>query len=884
MKKIKSLMFLTLLLPMFGMAVDRTYEGDNDTNWDNALNWDGDTLPNEGDNIIINATGGYQPTISSNHVYESISVSSVSTLTIASGYTLEITGDSIVNNGTINIIGKIKGTGIKTEYFTDNTGIVDITSATGELDITGDYTSDWGANSTLNITDGKLTCLGLKLWTGTVNLYDNSTITTTGNDDNSGSFRSYGSFNVEGNATLNLKQVEYRAYKGSVTNIKADKTLTVKSNGIRNYGTFTINGNLTAELGEYGSGPTFINGYQYDMSNDKGLLTVGSNGTMLFNTITNENGTFTNNGDIEGINGINNHDIFLIKEGSKLKSYLFQNIQKNESDVIPTIEIESETLNIITSNIHNGPKGILNIKDNTNLTITGDLSNDGDLSNFVLNNINLTITGNLTNRTDAKFINKYSNIKVEGNFYNELGAEFTMLSDATSTGSIIIDGNASNEGTLKIHRYVEKSGASSGIGKWQLISSPLEAEVSEIFSGHFLNKYDDVNGNFKAIASIEETFTPGDGYIAKLDFDNTDGDGVTDKSEIIFSKSSFNDINITTSLASTVDYNSTGFTNTYFELPVGFHLVGNPFPSNLNWDDFYNTGVNATSITNKLYYYVDGTTSSEGNKNGWQVYDPTTTGAHKIIAMGQAFGVVLTGNTTGDFTIPKSACTFTTGTFNKKNSISKNSFKLIAKSNNIVDDIKFKFNESATNNYDDEFDAYKLKSFGDSPTPYFISNDGRKLAICEMPQTESVDLGFRKKTSSEVTFSTSEVNNFTEILLEDTKTGVFTDLTKNTYTFNYSNKEAEQGRFTVHFGKKDLSQTEQLANFNVYAYNSTLYLKSDKELGDVNISLYNLYGQKVLYKNLDVLKKEEIHTNLQGVYLLKLTSDKGNFTTKLILN
>jgi hypothetical protein len=153
-----------------------------------------------------------------------------------------------------------------------------------------------------------------------------------------------------------------------------------------------------------------------------------------------------------------------------------------------------------------------------------------------------------------------------------------------------------------------------------------------------------------------------------------------------------------------------------------------------------------------------------------------------------------------------------------------------------------------------------------------------------MPQSESVNLGFNMATSGEVTFSLSNVQDFTEIILEDKVENTFTDLMKDTYTFNYSDEDAEQGRFTIHFNRETLSEVEELTGMNIYSNNNGVHIISNEKLSNVNVVIYSLTGQVIFSNSYETLINEVINTNNKGVYILKLTSDDGEVISKLILN
>jgi hypothetical protein len=295
-----------------------------------------------------------------------------------------------------------------------------------------------------------------------------------------------------------------------------------------------------------------------------------------------------------------------------------------------------------------------------------------------------------------------------------------------------------------------------------------------------------------------------------------------------------------------------------------------------------------------MYYYVDNTEGNTGEEpytNGWKTYNKDGTGNEvnaNIINISQAFGVIVNGNKDRNLRIYPSARTLNTSNgFNKKQRMQQfnNYFELDAVGNNYIDKIYFKINNNATTNYDPDFDAYKLYSFGASPVISFLSSDSKKLAICETPEVETVDLGFFMRADGEVTLSLKDINDFESVVLEDKKEGTFTDLTKKTYMFNYSSDDDETGRFTLHFPKNALGEYEQPSNMKIYSYNKILYLKSTETIDNVDVKIFDLKGQIIFNNLFKSVKETEIYTDFpNGIYILEITSDKGKTTQKILLS
>ncbi len=462
------------------------------------------------------------------------------------------------------------------------------------------------------------------------------------------------------------------------------------------------------------------------------------------------------------------------------------------------------------------------------------------------------------------------------NFYDGFTNDgiFTIQSNDSGTGSLITDGTISGSGTFNIERYLNTGGI------WHLVSAPLSGQTSNRFLGHYLNFYDYTNGDFNQIISTSYPFNVGEGYVSKLTNTGSASNPIT-----------FTGGQPTSTVPFTKSLATGGAGNTYFGLPQNFHLLGNPYTSNLDWNEIYSDS-NNSNVSQYLYYYVEGSPNHLGTpavKNGWNVYDGSQTESdqsNKYISIGQGFGVVISAAT--NFTIPALARTHEAGIgFHKKSSIINNYFILKAATKDYYDEATFKVNENATSNFDFNYDAYKLKSFVNSPNISFVSDDNVKMAVSNSPFTEIINIGFSIPKNSEVTLSLSNSQGFSGIILEDKQQNTFTDLIKDGYTFNYSNDESEIGRFTIHINRETLSETDKLTGVKIYSSNGILHIQSDNNLSDTytSVRIYNTMGQEVYSRNYAILKDERINIDFDdGIYIIRINSDGKNITSKISIS
>ena len=911
------ILFSIISLSSFAQVV---WEGNTNTDWNTASNWNGGLVPVAGEvaEISINTNSpiisGTVPNVAR------VDIKNDGLLTIASGGSITSTSEILIYDTAGLVIDDGGSLTVKLALQCFKKNIGDNTTITNKGTLTVGYQD---TNTPPNIY-GIFNVFGTFTQTGTGNTLVGNVIGVNG-----------GKFLLEaGKVTVYSKQpfdkdYSFYATLGSTVNIKVGTTIEcLNSVGesffsnqgtITNDGTISLSNNVTIDnrvggilnttnasvitaynIANYGSidvnGATVTvansmsNGNRVDAEYTIGNYTNSSSATLkMHNNSTLSVNSFVNyhNSTVDSDNltftvatSLSNDGTYDMDGGTLDIGELFQGGFNGEFNLNSgTITVYNHSNNLSfwfgtqtdivdpTPPLPPYPPTTLNVSEGGYVKF---LSTTGVVANQSIVNLKgkMDIAGPLKN---------YGN-----NTYSKTDAIFTIKSDENGTGSLKTEGTVENvladpapapgTGTMTVERWIDKNKT------WQLVTSPMSAEVSNAFLGHYLNEYNEASGDFKAIKSTTHRIYVTEGLVAKLDGNLP----VNALNPIEFKLGKINSGDLPKVL--TVYTGTDSESNTYFSLPKGFNLVGNPYPSPINWKMLYSR--NSGSVDAAYYSYVDDG-SSDGRSDGWKAHLATdnTTDKDSIINIGQGFGVVLTDNNPGNLHFSNAIRTHNKGTgFSKKSTVISKSFNLVASSSGMSDNVNFRFNENSTIEFDSKYDAYKFNPFGDTPTPSFISADGKKLAICQQPESESVDLGFNMAVSGEVTFSLSNVQDFTEIVLEDKETGDFVNLLKNKYTFTYSDEDAETGRFTLHFKKGTLSEIEELDNLSIYSNTSTLYLKSDKRLDNVNISIYNVSGQEVLSKQFDSFSNKEINTDLKGIYILKLSSDNGNYTTKLILN
>ncbi|MEI6900837.1 MAG: T9SS type A sorting domain-containing protein, partial [Bacteroidota bacterium] len=299
----------------------------------------------------------------------------------------------------------------------------------------------------------------------------------------------------------------------------------------------------------------------------------------------------------------------------------------------------------------------------------------------------------------------------------------------------------------------------------------------------------------------------------------------------------------------------------------GWNLVGNPYPCSIDWDA--SSGWTKTNINDAIYLHVDNST--------WATYvgGAGVNGGTRYIAPSQGFFV--RASAAGELAMTDAVKVHhTTAFFKSSNEVYPKLVRLEISGNVYKDEALVKFNQEATLGFDGNLDACKL--FGDVPEAAQVYSIGEtNLAINTLPETSTVPVGIRAGASGTYTIRASEINDLAVVNLEDTKTGIFTNLLIKSYTFNFGTGENEQ-RFLLHFGTLGVDKKEKTLA-NIYGYQKTVYIDLKDQLkGDAMI--YNMSGQLITSASVQQ-GLNRINLQTPGVYVVKVITERGVVNEKV---
>ncbi len=487
--------------------------------------------------------------------------------------------------------------------------------------------------------------------------------------------------------------------------------------------------------------------------------------------------------------------------------------------------------NAVTKSINIDAGASLTIATTEGLEINGNLNNNGTFtanqgsivmkkncdgvpaviaSTSALTLFNLEIDNELGVEISNQPISIQGSLDITNGDFNT-NNNLTILSNATGEGRIgEILGSFTGEATVE--RYINV-----GLTGWRFMTSPVSGRVIEDWDDDFITSgyagSDFPSFSFNSVRFYDETVGGNidQGYVLATN-SFTDalnmGEGVQ-----VWSGDSQPNTNTT---AFTVDVSGpiysgnvnlpVSYTNTGAPADDGWCLVGNPYASNLNWDD---PTIVKTNIANATYIWNTDLQTYASYVGGFG-----TNGATANIAASQGFFVQATG-AAPTLTVTEKSKTATSTTYLK----SQNSGFVITISNSLSSDQTIlNVNENATNAFDGNYDALKLYSSVNNIPGIASVMSGNEFGINQFPEF-GVDIPIKTTNTVDglhtLTFEGVENLGVNCVVLEDLVTGTSYTLDNNTsiqFSLVASNTT---NRFLLHLGSNEEFTTTNLTCFEM---------------------------------------------------------------------
>lgn len=469
----------------------------------------------------------------------------------------------------------------------------------------------------------------------------------------------------------------------------------------------------------------------------------------------------------------------------------------------------------------------------------------------------------------------------------------TLLSTATQTALIDGSGTGSVTGNLTMQRYL-----AAGFG-YKYFSSPFTAATVNAFSSTvdltaaFPNFYtyleNKASSGWTNYSTTTNLLNPLQGYAA--DF------GALTAQKLV----------TITGVVSNGTLSSTLFNHNQ-PYTLGFNLVGNPYPSPVDWNA--STGWTKTNVDNAIYFFDSGTTSQYTGTYSSYINNVSSDGiANNVIASMQGFFVHVSN---GSFPV--------TATLALNNAVRVNNLSPVFHKSSALnepsaikprvllrlsagyagnqassDPIVIYTEEIATTGFDSKLDAIKLMNTNEQvPNLYSVASDATKLAIYALPLIDSntvIPLVLSLDKSGLIDFNMRTIENLPSGLqtyLSDSKTGT-NQILEEKKIFSLQLPSADYAnRFSIRFKplKTSINPNSSKDIFNVSGSNGrlTVYIDLETEQNG-ELILVNLLGQVLSRQKLQGNGTYEITTNvITGIYVVSFVSSSSIHSKKISLN
>ncbi|MFO7574374.1 MAG: DUF2341 domain-containing protein, partial [Bacteroidales bacterium] len=465
------------------------------------------------------------------------------------------------------------------------------------------------------------------------------------------------------------------------------------------------------------------------------------------------------------------------------------------------------------------------------------------------------------------------------------GGHLTLLSDASGTALISGIGSGNVVGDVTMQRYL-----SSGFG-YKYFSSPFVAATVGEFANEavtLIYRYDEnrlVGGipasgwvNYNNAANI---LNPLAGYAVNF------GSGTDPKTVDITGEVNYGPLSITI-------YNNDHI------YTKGFNLVGNPYPSPIDWDLAKLSNIN---LDDAIYYFRAGTTNEYVGTYSSYIGGVSSDGlATNVIPSMQGFFVhvsdgsyPITGSLEMDNSVRISDMThpFAKSGGQKGRSLLRLSASYSA-SPALFDPMVIYLDEKASTEFDVTLDALKLfNTDADVPNFYSFGSDGLRLSINGLPlevtDTGTIALGIRTYIDGEILLKLRDAEGLfasEKVYLFDSGTGIRTEMESDSDYKVFLPAGDYDTRFFIQFSgtATNLSDVEVMTFF-VYQSGGVIRARIS---GIVNnrgtLMINNLMGQRMFVSTVYEDGYHEITPVLKsGIYIVSFVTGNRRVSQKIFI-
>lgn len=904
-KRILSLVIIFgTILCSVSSAQSKEYVGAVNGSWGSSANWSPSGVPTLDDDVLIPAGKTVNINYSATNPANNIRV--CKSLRIESGY-YEIAEDDeviiVLGDAKLNINGATSLTVLNNcEIVSPESGAVSTLYVSSQSSIT------INGGLSINVNNN---AEGLINNAGTLNLSGNFVI-----EDNRGTLSGNGIFNFNGSGdqlavvsgginSINYSTLNIDKLSGVVTFVNATNEISGYSiTSALNIKSGTLSNNGKRLIGEFGANLSIDANAKLLLMDTTGFPAFTGTKTLAANSIVEFGGT---NQSVTLPAG-STPNLTLSGSGTKLLS---GSIAVNNLDIQSGASFfaggNSITLNgnfvnngtfnagLSTVNVTGATSAIsgisqlnhLSIANGAALTFPTVLSFTGNLD--VLGTADFSASSLTFNGLDAQQISGVSSVK--DLTVNKTG-NLTLSNPIVVSGILdLANGNLESNGNLTVNLntgYVSTNNGGSVTGdvtfvktvahdKSSFMSSPVTTTASDF--GGPVTIYDEgkTSGRYVLQAGATPVGPTGVGYSVNYG---------TSSPTVNLSGSYNNGIQGATA---TIKSTKSGGSSR-----AGWNIIGNPYPHDLDWNaivshnDLSNSSV---PLYSGIYYYI-------GNDNFSSYVNNIPANLRMIPAM-QGVMVYLhnasAGNTTFSLELPRSAGSNSVSSLKRVAEIT-DVLKIDVQSGLNKDATYIRLSDDATENFDGNFDAYKMKNGGATTPNIYTYNSKDIFSINSVPATfdqYSIPMAFEAKVNGEYTLTLSEEYEFTlgyNIVLEDRLLGTFVPFgDEREYKFLASTSD-KAGRFVLHFSIPVITNINPSAfskSVKVFVNGNDLVLSGSKFEEKASVSIFDVKGSLIKsYEGVDLSSGNVrlVAPTQNGLYIVKITSAEYISSEKIVIN
>ena len=323
--------------------------------------------------------------------------------------------------------------------------------------------------------------------------------------------------------------------------------------------------------------------------------------------------------------------------------------------------------------------------------------------------------------------------------------------NASETGSIVGDITGRRDGLVRTHYLASP---------FSNVTSAQIGATTPLYYNNYWKMYarDFTTQGWVAVTNTTTTLTQGTGF------------------SVAFANAS--SLILTGSYSHTYTLPATNYSNA---LPAKYIMIGNPYPSTLDWTS---TGFTKTNVGGAIYFWSGATTQT----SSWVANVGTGPNGSPYIAPMQAFLVATTG-TGGSSSVAinnTARLSSQNPSFARVASDEIVRIKLTTENADLWDDAVVRFNEQATADFDADFDAYKILNQGLVPSVYTTSGtDNYSInSVVEAGALPTIPVAIKLPADGNYTLSVSKSDPSVDYVLVDKKLGTENLLSGPSYVFS----------------------------------------------------------------------------------------------------